>query len=42
MAAKAFGADGYFFEVHPNPKDSLSDAGCILDLANLESIINEL
>lgn len=42
MAAKAFGADGYFFEVHPSPKDSLSDAGCILDLANLESIVNEL
>ena len=25
LAAKAFGATGYFFEVHPNPDMALSD-----------------
>lgn len=42
LAAKAFGANGYFFEVHPFPSKSLSDAGCILDLSQLGSIINQL
>lgn len=41
-AAKAFGADGYFFEVHPCPKDSLSDANCILALSELDTILNDL
>ena len=42
LAAKAFGADGYFFEVHPSPKDSLSDSGSILELSKLETILDEL
>lgn len=42
MAAKAFGADGYFFEVHPNPSASQSDSKCILDLKCLDSILAEL
>ncbi len=42
LAAKAFGADGYFFEVHPSPKDSLSDAGSILALSKLDTILDEL
>ena len=42
LAANAFGADGYFFEVHPCPQESLSDAACILDLSLLDSILDEL
>ncbi len=42
LAGKAFGADGYFFEVHPEPLKALSDAGCILQLDTLSSILNEL
>lgn len=42
LAAKAFGADGYFFEVHPSPKDSLSDASSILALSKLDTILDEL
>ena len=42
LAAKAFGANGYFFEVHPNPDKGLSDAANMLELANLESLIVQL
>lgn len=42
LAAKAFGANGYFFEVHPHPSMSKSDAACVLDLADIDSIIEEL
>jgi 2-dehydro-3-deoxyphosphooctonate aldolase (KDO 8-P synthase) len=42
LAGKAFGADGYFFEVHPEPSKALSDAGCILQLDKLSLILNEL
>ncbi len=42
MAGKAFGADGYFFEVHPEPSKGLSDANCMLQLNKLSSILNEL
>ena len=42
LAGKAFGADGFFFEVHPEPSKALSDAGCILQLDKLSSILNEL
>ncbi len=38
-AAKAFGADGYFFEVHPDPGKALSDGANMLGLDKLESII---
>lgn len=42
LAAKAFGADGYFFEVHPHPSKSLSDSGCILELSKLCPILQSL
>ena len=42
LAAKAFGADGYFFEVHPNPSKALCDNACSLELDKLESIISAL
>lgn len=41
-AAKAFGATGYFFEVHPNPDQGLSDAANMLELDKLEGLIAEL
>ena len=41
-AAKAFGATGWFFEVHPTPDQGLSDAANMLELAKLESLIKEL
>lgn len=42
MAAKAFGATGYFFEVHPDPDHGLSDGPNMLRLENLDSLIEEL
>ena len=42
MAAKAFGATGYFFEVHPDPDKGLSDAANMLELAKLEELIKQL
>lgn len=42
LAAKAFGATGYFFEVHPNPDRGLSDAANMLELSKLENLIKEL
>lgn len=42
LAAKAFGANGYFFEVHPDPDKGLSDAANMLELDKLEPIIKEL
>jgi len=41
-AAKAFGATGYFFEVHPDPDKGLSDAANMLELNKLEQLISEL
>lgn len=41
-AAKAFGATGYFFEVHPDPDKGLSDAANMLELNKLKSLIEEL
>ena len=41
-AAKAFGATGYFFEVHPDPDRGLSDADNMLELDKLQSLIKEL
>lgn len=41
-AAKAFGANGYFFEVHPNPDKGLSDGPNMLPLDKLENLIKEL
>ena len=42
LAAKAFGATGWFFEVHPNPDQGLSDAANMLELDKLEGIIEKL
>ena len=42
MAAKAFGATGYFFEVHPQPDKGLSDASNMLELSKLEQTISSL
>lgn len=42
LAAKAFGATGYFFEVHPTPDEGLSDAANMLELDKLEELIMKL
>ena len=42
LAAKAFGANGWFFEVHPDPDKGLSDAANMLPLNKLEEIIEKL
>lgn len=42
LAAKAFGATGYFFEVHPDPDKGLSDAANMLELNKLYPLIEEL
>lgn len=42
LAAKAFGATGYFFEVHPTPDEGLSDAANMLELDKLEDLIIKL
>ena len=42
MAAKAFGANGYFFEVHPDPDKGLSDAANMLRLDDLEDLVRKL
>ena len=42
LAAKAFGANGYFFEVHPDPDHALSDGPNMLKLDDLEGVIKTL
>ena len=42
LAAKAFGATGYFFEVHPDPDHGLSDGPNMLQLDNLQELIEKL
>ena len=42
LAAKAFGATGYFFEVHPDPDKGLSDGPNMLELGKLEQLIEKL
>ena len=42
LAAKAFGATGWFFEVHPTPDQGLSDAANMLELDKLEGLVREL
>ena len=42
LAAKAFGAGGYFFEVHPDPDRGLSDGPNMLELDRLENLITQL
>ena len=41
-AAKAFGASGFFFEVHPTPDAALSDGANMLYLSELEGVIKSL
>ena len=42
LAAKAFGATGWFFEVHPTPDLGLSDAANMLELEKLEGLVEKL
>lgn len=42
LAAKAFGANGYFFEVHPDPDNALSDGPNMLFLNKLEGLVEKL
>lgn len=42
LAAKAFGAQGYFFETHPSPDEALSDGPNMLYLRDLEQVIQSL
>ena len=41
-AAKAFGANGFFFEVHPDPDHALSDGPNMLQLKDLKNLVQEL
>ncbi len=41
-AAQAFGATGYFFEVHPDPDKALSDGPNMLRLEDLEAVTGGL
>jgi len=41
-AAVAFGVDGLFCEVHPNPKKALSDRATSLNLSSVESVIKKV
>jgi len=42
LAAKAFGATGFFFEVHPTPDQGLSDAANMLELSALSDLVTKL
>lgn len=42
LAAKAFGANGFFFEVHPDPDHALSDGPNMLKSDKLEELIKEI
>lgn len=42
LAAKAFGANGYFFEVHPDPDNAKSDGPNMLRLDELENLVKKL
>jgi 2-dehydro-3-deoxyphosphooctonate aldolase (KDO 8-P synthase) len=42
LAAKAFGADGYFMEAHPDPDNALSDGPNMVKLHELEEVIKPL
>lgn len=41
-AAKAFGAQGYFFETHPDPDAALSDGPNMLPLTQLSALLAQL
>lgn len=42
LAAKAFGANGYFFETHPDPDAAKSDGPNMLFLSELEDVVKSL
>lgn len=42
LAAKAFGATGYFFEIHPDPEKALSDGPNMLYLDKFEEVVKSL
>ena len=42
LAAKAFGAQGYFCETHPDPDHALSDGPNMLYLKDLEGVVKSL
>ena len=41
-AAKAFGVDGYFFEIHPDPDNSPSDGPNMISLEDIDQIVEKL
>lgn len=42
LAAKAFGATGYFFEIHPDPEKALSDGPNMLYFKDFEQVLLSL
>jgi 2-dehydro-3-deoxyphosphooctonate aldolase (KDO 8-P synthase) len=42
LAAKAFGADGYFMEVHPDPEKAKSDGPNMVYLKDVENLVASL
>lgn len=42
LAAKAFGATGYFFEIHPYPDQALSDGPNMLKLSDFGRVVESL
>lgn len=42
LAAKAFGADGYFMEIHPDPDNALSDGPNMVKLQDLQKVMGPL
>ncbi len=42
LAARAFGANGYFFEIHPDPDNALSDGPNMLRLNDFEAVVKSL
>lgn len=42
LAAKAFGANGFFFETHPDPEAALSDGPNMLYLQDFEPVVKSL
>lgn len=42
LAAKAFGANGYFFEVHPTPSEALCDGANSLHTNKLKALVERL
>lgn len=41
-AAQAFGVDGFFMEVHPNPETALCDGPNMIDFMTVENILDDI